>query len=220
MSAQTTLLNNSDSLSGVMNELKTLVGNGGVIAFPTDTFYGLGVDPRQERAIERVFQVKQRPADKPLLVLISSLKQAEGLVKEIPSSAMKLIDRFWPGPLTLILPARDDLPRNLTAGTGKLGVRIPGNALTRQLLDGIACPLTAPSANTSGFPPPRSASEVEEQLGQQIDWILDGGLTPGDKESSIVDLTRDLPTLLRAGAVPTDDLESTLGHSLTMISAQ
>jgi L-threonylcarbamoyladenylate synthase len=190
--------------------IQSVLNSGGVIAFPTDTFYGLGADPFNPDAVSRIFQIKQRPADKPLLVLIHSLDQLANLTQEVTDNARKLIEHFWPGPLTLIFKAAPGLPDVLTAGTGTIGIRLPHHPFTRRLLESLDRPLTAPSANISGEKELSTAAEVEQVLGTQLDLIVDGGSAPGEKLSTLLDSTTEPPTLLREGALSCSDLESVL----------
>jgi L-threonylcarbamoyladenylate synthase len=181
----------------------------GLVAFPTETFYGLGADALDEAAVARVFQAKGRPADKPLLVLVDSVSMVARVAKDVTARARRLMDRYWPGPLTLVLGAHPGLPAALTGGTGTIGVRLSGHPVARALVSALGAPITAPSANPHGAPSPRTADEVVESLGGRIDLVLDGGLTPGGPASTLLDLTRTPAVVLRAGAVvPTgEDLE-------------
>jgi len=196
--------------SKAIKDIQSVLNSGGVIAFPTDTFYGLGADPFSPDALSKVFQIKQRPADKPLLVLIHSLDQLADLVQEVTDNARKLMEHFWPGPLTLIFKAAPGLSDALTAGTGTIGVRLPGYPFTRRFLKTLGQPLTAPSANISNANEPKSAQEVERTLGDKIDLIVDGGPAPGEKPSTVLDTTTNPPTLLREGTLSRGDLESVL----------
>jgi len=182
---------------------------GGLVAFPTETFYGLGALALDEAAVARVFEAKGRPGDKPLLVLIDSLAMVERVAGEVPDRARRLMARYWPGPLTLVLPARADLPRALTAGTGTIGVRLSGHPLARALVGAAGAPVTAPSANPHGEVSPRTADEVIAALGTRVDLVLDGGPTPGGPASTVLDVTGATPVLLRPGAVvpAPEDLE-------------
>jgi L-threonylcarbamoyladenylate synthase len=182
---------------------------GGLVAFPTETFYGLGADALDEAAVARVFQAKGRPADKPLLVLIDSVPMVARVAKDVSARARRLMDRYWPGPLTLVLVAHPGLPAALTAGTGTIGVRLSGHPVARALVTALGTPITAPSANSHGAPSPRTADEVAASLGGRIDLVLDGGPTPGGPASTLLDLTRTPAVVLRAGAVvPTrEDLQ-------------
>ncbi|MGH7273979.1 MAG: L-threonylcarbamoyladenylate synthase [Nitrospiria bacterium] len=179
-----------------------LIQKGEVIAFPTDTFYGLGADALNPRAVEKVFEIKQRDRKKPILVLVSNFSQASDLVKDVPSEAWRLMSRFWPGPLTLVFVASDKVPDLITAGTGKIGIRVPGDPLTALLLRTVAVPITATSANRSGAASPTTAQELLETLGHEVALILDAGKTPGGMPSTVVDVTTSPITLLREGQIP------------------
>ena len=174
---------------------------GGLVGFPTETFYGLGALALDDAAVARVFQAKGRPGDKPLLVLVDSLAMVERVASGESARARRLMDRYWPGALTLILPARPDLPPALTAGTGTIGVRLSGHPLARALVAAAGAPVTAPSANTHGGPSPRTADEVTGALGDRLDLVLDGGPTPGGPASTVLDLTRTPAVVLRMGTV-------------------
>lgn len=174
---------------------------GGLVAFPTETFYGLGANALDPEAVARVFRAKGRPSDKPLLVLVDSLEMAGRVAAEIPAVARRLAARYWPGPLTLILPARPEVPGSLTAGTRTVGVRISGHPLARALVRAAGIPVTAPSANPHGGASPRTAGEVLAGLGDRLDLVLDGGPSPGGPPSTVLDVTVIPPRVLRAGAV-------------------
>jgi L-threonylcarbamoyladenylate synthase len=193
-----------------VEETQSVLKAGGVIAFPTDTFYGLGADPFNPDALSKIFRIKQRPADKPLLVLIHSKNQVEQLTEQVTPLAKSLMINFWPGPLTLLYKAAPGLPMELTAGTGKVGIRLPAHLFTLQLLEALGSPLTAPSANISGTVELRTGWEVASVLGDELDLIVDDGETPGGKVSTILDTTTNPPTLIREGAVSRSDLESVL----------
>jgi L-threonylcarbamoyladenylate synthase len=191
-----------------VEEIQSVLDSGGVIAFPTDTFYGLGADPFNPKALSNIFRIKQRPTDKPLLVLIHSKDQVKQFTEQITPLAQALMINFWPGPLTLLLKAAPNLPKELTAGTGKVGIRLPAHLFTLQLLEALGHPLTAPSANISGTVEMRTAWEVASALGDKLDLIIDDGQTPGGKVSTILDTTTNPPTLIREGALSRSDLES------------
>jgi L-threonylcarbamoyladenylate synthase len=199
-----------DTCKKVIENIQSVLNAGGVIAFPTDTFYGLGADPLNTNALSKIFQIKQRPSDKPLLVLIHSLDQLADLTTEVNDNARKLMEHFWPGPLTLIFKAAPGLPNVLTAGTGTIGIRLPGHPFTRKLLEALGRPLTAPSANISGAGEPLSAQEVKNELGDGLSLIVDGGTTPGGKPSTLLDTTTNPPTLIREGGLSRSDVESVL----------
>jgi len=172
---------------------------GGLVAFPTETFYGLGADALDADAVARVFRAKGRPPEKPLLVLVDSLAMARTIVAEIPLRVEDLLARYWPGPLTVVLRARPHVP--VTAATGTVGVRIPGHAVAWGLVHAAGVPVTAPSANPHGRSSPRTADEVRRGLGASVDLVLDGGPTPGGRPSTVVDATVVPLRVLRAGAV-------------------
>ncbi len=196
--------------SKAIETIQSVLNSGGVIAFPTDTFYGLGADPFNSDALSKIFRIKQRPADKPLLVLIHSRNQLADLTQEATDNARTLVENFWPGPLTLIFKAAPGLPDALTAGTGTIGIRLPGHPFTRRLLETLDRPLTAPSANISNAEELNTAQQVESTLGEKLDLIVDGGPAPGGKPSTVLDITTEPPTLLREGTLSRRDLESVL----------
>lgn len=171
------------------------------MAFPTETFYGLGANAMDPEAVARVYRVKGRPESKPLLALVDSVEMAESLATEISETARSLMARHWPGPLTLVLRASPDLPPELTAGTGTVGVRMPGHPVALGLVRAAGLPVTAPSANPSGKPPPTSAQAVLERLRGSVDLIIDGGPTAGGLPSTVLDVSVLPPRIIRQGAV-------------------
>ena len=194
-----------------LREAAGLVRRGGVIAFPTETFYGLGACPFDARAVQRLFDLKGRsPRTAPILVLIRSRADLGQLVSEITPAAERLMDACWPGPLTLVFRAAAAVPSVLTAGMGTIGVRMSASSDVQRLLEAIGGPLTGTSANRTGQPPATTADEVERALGDGVDAILNGGVTPGGLPSTVVDTTVDPPRLLREGRVPTASLRSVL----------
>ena len=182
---------------------------GGIVAFPTETYYGLAVDPECERAVAKLFQVKQRQAYKPLLLLIDRSEQLYDLVSEIPHKYVELMEKFWPGPLTLVFPARKDLSRQLTGNTGTIGVRISPHPIARKLVRKMGKPITATSANLSGVAPAKTADEVFEMFQDKVDYILDGGKTAAGLCSTVVGLQDGHLTILREGQA---DVESDLAR--------
>lgn len=185
---------------GAIDAAVAVLRGGGLAAFPTETFYGLGASMYREDALGRVFRIKGRPEDKPLLVLVSSIAMARA-VAEVPPVAHELMARHWPGALTLVLRARPGVSPLLTAGTGTIGVRHSGHRIPSALAEKLGEPITAPSANRSGEPPPITAGEVLAAFGEQVDVVLDGGPTPGGLPSTVLDLTVSPPLVRRAGAV-------------------
>ena len=173
---------------------------GGVVAFPTETFYGLGVAALDAAAVRRLFALKGRPESRPILVLVDDPARIERFAL-LTASARELIARHWPGALTLVLPARPVVPAELTAGTGTIGVRQPGHPVARALAAALAAPVTAPSANLTGAAPPTSAADVLAVFDGQIDLVLDAGPSPGGAPSTVLDVTVDPPRVVREGAV-------------------
>ncbi len=174
---------------------------GGIVAFPTETVYGLGADVFDESAIKKIFEAKRRPADNPLIAHVSSVDQIAQLAIEIPPHALLLIEHFFPGPLTLVLRKSEKVPLLATAGLETIGVRMPRTDLAKDFLSACGVPVVAPSANLSGRPSPTTWDAVVEDLDGRVDCILQGDSTEIGLESTVVDCTRDIPQLLRKGAV-------------------
>lgn len=188
---------------------------GGLVAFPTDTVYGLGADGFNAGAVREVFRVKGRERTKPLILQVAEVEELGKVIKNPGEEAGRLMERFWPGGLTLLLEAQSVVPPEVTGGGRTLGVRIPACQVALSLLSAWGGPLTAPSANTSGCPSPRTAQEVEEQLGGRIDMILDGGSTKVTRQAStVLDMTQDPPRLLREGVISREEIEAALGKSI------
>lgn len=198
-----------------MNEIERAVGclrDGGVVAIPTETVYGLGADARNEEAVRRVFAIKGRPADHPLIVHLAESGQADEWASAIPTSARQLMARFWPGPLTLVLPARIEVPRVVTGGQDSVALRAPGHPMALDLLRAFRGGLAAPSANRFGAVSPTEAEHVRASLGGQVDMVLDGGACRYGVESTIVSLLGERPRVLRPGALPLAALREVLGE--------
>ena len=181
---------------------REIVSSGGAIAYPTDTFYGLGVDPSNPAAVRRLFEIKKRQPDQPLLLLLADPGDVREWAEEIPPQAEDLMKRCWPGPLTLVFRAKARLSAELTAGTGTIGLRVPGNEQTRALLRFLGHGLTGTSANISGRPSPVTAQDTACAVDDQVDLILDGGRTAGGMPSTVVAVTSGRPRVLREGAIP------------------
>lgn len=178
-----------------------IIEEGGIIAYPTETFYGLGADGRNENAIERIFLIKGRDIRNPLSVIIGDRNDLRDLVEEIPESALPLIETFWPGALTLVFKASQNVSSRLTAGTGKIGIRVSSHPIATALIKAFRHPITATSANPSGAGECNSVHEVIKCIGDKIDAVIDGGQTPGRKGSTIIDVTTRLPVILRDGTI-------------------
>ena len=187
-------------LAALRDEAATLE-RGGLVVFPTETFYGLGAAGLDAHAVRRLLAVKERPDDKPILLLVDSVDMAEAVALEIGPGARALMARHWPGPLTLVLRARGGVPVEVTAGTGTVGLRVSPHPVARGLVRALGGPVTAPSANRSGAPPTTTAAAALEQLEGRVDLVLDGGQTPGGPPSTVLDVTVEPPRVLRAGAV-------------------
>ncbi|HCC68938.1 MAG TPA: threonylcarbamoyl-AMP synthase [Nitrospiraceae bacterium] len=177
---------------------------GGIIAYPTETLYGLGVRVMDKESVQRLFEIKGRPQDKPIPLIVGSLEVLKTIAEEIPPEAEKLIKEFWPGPLTLVFKAKASVSELLTAGTGTIAVRIPGESFALSLSRKIDFPITSTSANPSGATPPEVADEVSRYFGDKIDLIIDGGKTPIGKPSTIIDVTVKPWQILREGAITFD----------------
>ena len=188
-------------------EAAEFIKKGGIVAFPTETVYGLGADVFDEKAIEKIFVAKQRPNDNPLIAHVGSLTQIELLTSEVTGPARKFIKAFFPAPLTLVLPKAERVPLIATAGLETIGVRMPRNELAQEFLRRCGTPVVAPSANLSGKPSPTTWQAVFEDLQGIIDCILQGEMTEIGLESTVVDCTSDVPMILRAGAVTLEDLQ-------------
>ncbi|MBI4591150.1 MAG: threonylcarbamoyl-AMP synthase [Candidatus Rokubacteria bacterium] len=193
-----------DPQRAVLNQAADVLLKSGLVAFPTETFYGLGANALDPEAVRRIYAVKGRPESKPILVLVASVEMAESLVKKVSATARDLMARYWPGPLTLVFKASPDLPVEVTAGTGTVGIRVPGHPVAFGLVRAAGCPVTAPSANVSGEEAPTTAEEVQRRLEGKIELILDGGATRGGLPSTILDVTVTPPRLLRRGAIDVD----------------
>ena len=194
-----------------LREAGEVVRGGGVIAFPTETFYGLGVDPLNVPAVQRLYDLKGRsPQTSPILVLIRSRRELRALVSEITPAAERLMQACWPGPLTLIFRAAEAVPSVLTAETGTIGVRLSAYPDVQRVLEVIGGPLTGTSANRTGQPPATTADEVERAFGADVDLIVNGGPTPGGLPTTVVDTTVSPPRLIREGCVSHASLRAVL----------
>jgi len=190
-----------EDLRAGIDKARQILLSGGLVAFPTESFYGLAVNATDEEAILRLFAVKKRRSDHPVLILIPSLEALGRYVKNIPEIAHKLIERFWPGGLTLLFEAGPDICPMLTAGTGKIGIRLSCHPIATALAQSLGLPITGTSANISGRSACINAREVYLAFDKDVNLILDGGETQGDKGSTILDVTVDPPVILREGII-------------------
>ncbi len=185
----------------------SVLRRGGLVAYPTDTVYGLGASAYIPQAVLRIFQVKRRPQNMALPLLLSDISQLDEVAVSIPQLGRFLAERFWPGALTIILYKSDIVSGIITAGSDKVGVRIPDHPVPLALVSGLGTPITGTSANLSGKPSPLTASEVGSQIGSDVDLIIDGGWTLGGIESTVVDVTLEKPVIVRQGAISREELE-------------
>jgi len=185
---------------------REVIRSGGVVAYPTDTFYGLGADPENPAAIRKLFLLKGRQADQPILLLISDQAEVRKWAVDISFQAKDLMKRFWPGPLSLVFKAKQEVLPELLAGTGRIGLRVPGNEFTRQLLAFLGTALTGTSANRSGGQSARTAAEAAAVFGDSIDLVLDGGPAAAAMPSTVVDVSGTTLKVIREGAVPSQEL--------------
>ena len=196
----------------VIEEAAVFLKNGDMVAFPTETVYGLGADALNETASARIYAAKGRPSDNPLIVHVSNVEQVERLAREIPDKARRLMDEFWPGPLTIIFKKRDIVPDGTTGGLDTVAVRMPNHKVALKLIEVSGVAIAAPSANTSGRPSPTTAEHVKDDLDGKISMILDSGAVGIGIESTIVDVTSEVPMILRPGYINKQMLEAVVGE--------
>jgi len=189
-----------------IREAAKVIKTGGTVAFPTETVYGLGANALDELAINKIFEAKGRPQDNPLIVHISYIEQLYDLVEEVSEQALNLMNRFWPGPLTLIFNKSNKIPLGITGGLNTVAIRMPNHRIALELISQANLPIAAPSANISGRPSPTDASHVIEDLFGRVDVIIDGGNTGVGLESTVLDISTEIPTILRPGGITLEDL--------------
>ena len=194
-------IGNDNSEEKILARTVEILEGGGIISYPTETFYGLGADATNKKAIEKIFAVKGRDFKNPISLIIGQEEDVYPLVQDVPQTAKKLMAAFWPGALTIVLQASDEISPLLTAGSGKIGLRVSSHPIALRIVQKLKRPLTATSANLSGSPECSRASEVAEQIGGKLDAIVDGEQTQGGKTSTIIDVTCDPPVILREGAI-------------------
>ena len=190
----------------------TIIKNGGLVAFPTETVYGLGANGLDENVVPKIYEAKGRPSDNPLILHISEFDEIKNIVKEIPDTAVILADEFWPGPLTMVLKKSDIVPYRTTGGLESVAVRMPSNKIAREFIKMTGVPVAAPSANASGRPSPTKASHVLGDLDGKIDMVIDGGTVDIGLESTIVDVTGEIPIILRPGFITEEMLSEAIGR--------
>ncbi|ASJ12938.1 L-threonylcarbamoyladenylate synthase [Thermococcus thioreducens] len=208
----TVVINMRDGVDeGKIRVAARFILRGKLVAFPTETVYGLGADALNEKAVKRIFEAKGRPPDNPLIVHISDFDDLRKLAGDIPKEAKLLAERFWPGPLTVVLPKREEVPYTTTGGLDTVAVRMPAHPIALALIK-ASTPIAAPSANISGKPSPTLAEHVIDDFYGRIDCIIDGGETKIGVESTVIDLSSERPTLLRPGGLPLEEIEKVIGE--------
>lgn len=189
-----------------IDEAASIIKRGGVVSFPTRCLYGLGADALNPKAVRRIFEIKRRPDDKPLLVLVNSQKDLAGLVRSIPPVALCIMKNFWPGRITIVFEAQDTLPVNLTAGTGRIGIRLPEHPVAAAIVKMAGGPITGTSANLSGNRGGFQSPDLNSILADQLDLILDAGPVKGGPGSTVVDVTGEFPRIIREGEVSREEI--------------
>ena len=196
-----------------LEEAAEILKNGGLVAFPTETVYGLGANALDEKAARKIYEAKGRPSDNPLIAHVADFKGLRPLVSRIPENGIKLAKAFWPGPMTLIFEKTKAVPYETTGGLDTVAVRMPSHEGARQLIESAGVPVAAPSANTSGRPSPTTAEHVKEDLWGRIDMIIDGGPVGIGVESTIIDVTEETPTILRPGHITKDMIAKAVSYT-------
>ena len=190
----------------VISKAARIIKEGGVIAFPTRYLYGLGAAAINPDAVERVYEIKKRSYQKPLLILVYAREDLSCLVRNVPPAALRIMQRFWPGEITIVLEAKDTLPVNLTAGTAKIGIRLPQHPVAVALVNAVQGPITATSANLAGKQGCSCIADLDPLITEKLDLILDAGPLQGGVGSTVIDVTTDPPVILREGAVSAKDI--------------
>ncbi len=194
------------------DEAAVILKNGGLVAFPTETVYGLGANGLDVTAVKKIFEAKGRPQDNPLILHISNMDMLNSLVTDVPENALKLAESFWPGPLTIVFNKTETVPLETSGGLNTVAIRFPANKAALSIISKAGLPIAAPSANTSGKPSPTQANHVYYDLNGRVDLIIDGGSCTYGLESTIIDITENIPCLLRPGAVTKEMIEEVIGE--------
>jgi len=206
------------SWENTLSETRKVLKAGGIVAFPTDTFYGLGVNPYNRNAVDKIYEIKGRDPEKPLLLLIDSIPKLENLVEEPSAACIKLMQTFWPGPLTLLFkPKPSSIHENISADL--IGIRQPGNPVTRNILSALDHPLTAPSANISGDNPATTAQQVQDIFGEKVELILNAGECKAGKPSTVINATNNPARLIRAGEIDFKNIQDCLNGCLQTLES-
>ena len=205
-------INRENFTDGELAEAAEILRNGGLVAIPTETVYGLGANALDESASKKIYEAKGRPSDNPLIAHISCMDELSALVSEIPEAGRKLAEKYWPGPLTMVFPKKEIVPYGTTGGLETVAIRMPSDPVANRLIKLAGVPVAAPSANTSGRPSPTKAEHVVEDMNGKIEMIIDSGEVGIGVESTIVDVSGKVPMLLRPGAITMEMLRETLGE--------
>lgn len=213
------ILNEDKARQSEIEKAAGIIREGGLVAFPTETVYGLGANALDEKAVASVYEAKGRPSDNPIIVHVSSVEMA-GNVAELNWMALALMEKFWPGALSLVLKAAASVPSKTRGGLPTVAVRMPNNATALALIEAAGVPVAAPSANISGRPSPTDAQTVVSDLGEKVAMVLDGGSTEVGLESTVLDVTGECPVLLRPGAVSKEDIEEELGMEVLLAHSE
>ena len=208
------ILNWTEPREPILAAAAECLRNGGLVVFPTDTLYGLGAAAANDEAVKRLYEAKKRPPENPLPILIADMQGAAAVAEEVGPLALRLGNRYWPGPLTIVLKRSARFRSIALAGGDSVALRVPDHAVPRELIRALGEPITGTSANLSGQPSPRAAAEVAAQLAASVDIVIDAGPCPVGKESTVVDLTGERPRLLREGAIGRRELEAVIGMKL------
>lgn len=203
-----------DVTNEALKKTGELIRCGGIVAFPTETVYGLGASAYDDKAVKKIYEAKGRPSDNPLIVHIADVCDVEKVAREVPEVAKKILDKFAPGPFTIILKKRMDISDTVTAGLDTVGVRIPSHPVAREFIRAAGVPIAAPSANLSGKPSPTREKHVIHDMNGRVDAIICGGESSVGVESTIIDLTQDVPTILRPGGITLDDIIKVCGEAV------
>jgi L-threonylcarbamoyladenylate synthase len=204
-------INHQNPMDNIVYEAGKTLREGGLVAFPTETVYGLGADALNPSAVERIFEAKGRPSDNPLIVHIYDSDQVRLFANDINTKALKLMEAFWPGPLTIVVLRKPIISDNVTAGLDTVAIRMPDNKIALELLKSAGVPIAAPSANSSGKPSPTTAQHVIDDLNGKIDMIVDGGACIIGVESTVLDMTQEPPVILRPGGISREQIEGVIG---------
>lgn len=196
----------------IMEKAAGILKKGGLVAFPTETVYGLGANGLDAAACKKIYEAKGRPSDNPLILHIGDISQLDIIVKSVPEKAKMIMDKFWPGPVTLVFEKKDIVPDSVSGGLKTVAVRFPSNKLARELINTFGLPVAAPSANTSGKPSPTKAEHVLNDMNGKIDMIIDGGSCDVGLESTILDISTEKASLLRPGAITKEMIEAVIGE--------